>query len=371
MTLDLIAIRRDLHRHPETAFEEHRTAGVVEAHLRALGLQTRRCAGTGVIAEIEGAAPGPTIALRADMDALPIQEQADCAFPSLTPGKMHACGHDAHTAILLGAAEKLVQDRAAIAGRVRLLFQPAEETTQGAPAMMKEGALDGVEAIYGLHNDPQMPVGRAAFRTGPMMASSDRIRITVTGVGGHAAFPHNTADPLIAAAGVLSGLQTAVSRAINPLDPVVVSICVLQGGTTFNVIPSTVYMEGTVRCFSAKVRDEMEGLLGTIASNIAAGYRCSAKLHYERMAPAVNNDPAATALARCVAGQVLGEAHVVDAEPVMGAEDFAAYQEMVPGCFLWLGSQGPHGLHHPGFTLDEGCIPVGAELLYRIALKGR
>lgn len=369
MSLDLIAIRRDLHRHPETAFAEHRTAGVIEEVLRGLGLSPRRCAGTGVIAEVEGALPGPLIALRADIDALPIQEQTGLDFASTCPGKMHACGHDLHTAMLLGVAEALVARRSDLKGRVRLLFQPAEEVTLGARAMVNEGALEGVSGIFGLHNHPGMPVGTAAVKAGPFFAASARFTITVQGNGGHGAYPHLTADPLVAGAAILTGLQTAVSRVINPLEPVVVSVCRFSGGTTFNVIPDRAELEGTVRCYAPAVRDAMPELLRTIAAGIAAGHRCTAEVAYEHMVPGISNHMGAAALVRSVARGVLGDGLVSEAVLTMAAEDFAVYQERVPGCFFWLGSAGPHGLHHPAYQVDEGCIETGVAVMTQLALQ--
>lgn len=369
MPLDLVAIRRDLHRHPEVALNEFRTATEIESILKSLGLSPRRVANTGVVADIKGTLPGPVIALRADIDALPIHEQSGAEYASTHSGMMHACGHDTHTTVLLGAAERLMAVRSRLRGGVRLLFQPAEETTQGARLMIDEGVCDGVSAIVGLHNMPSLPVGQAAFRVGPLMASSDRITVHINGVGGHAASPHLAADPLVAGAAVLSGVQAVVSRAISPLEPVVVTIGHFEGGATFNVIPDHAYMEGTVRCFSSELRDTMPDLLRTAIQGIASGHRCTAELEYERMVPAVDNDVRITELARRVSQRLLGDANVTEAQPTMGAEDFALYQEQVPGCFFWLGSGGPHGWHHPAFTVDERMLPLGAELLAEMACQ--
>lgn len=369
MALDLIAIRRDLHQHPETAFEEHRTAQVIEGHLHDLGLTTRRVAGTGVIAEICGAAgPGPTIALRADIDALPLSEQTGLPYASCIPGRMHACGHDVHTAIGLGVAERLLRRRAELRGRVRFLFQPAEEVTLGARAMVEAGALAGVSAIFGLHNQPALPTGTVAVKPGPLFAASDRFAVTIHGTGGHGAYPHLAADPLVAAAAVLTALQTAVSRSIDPLDPAVVSVCRLAGGTTFNVIPDRAELEGTVRCYAPAVRQAMAGLLTAIAQGVAAGHRCRAEVAYQHLVPAVWNDADAAALVATVAKRVLGPARVQEAAMTMAAEDFAVYQQHLSGCFFWLGSAGPHGLHHPAYAVDEACIETGAALLTEVAL---
>lgn len=368
MSLDLIAIRRDLHRHPETAFEENRTAAVITECLRGLGLDPRSCASTGVIADIAGANPGPTVALRADIDALPIHERTGLDYASTCDGKMHACGHDIHTTTLLGVAEQLLQRRSEISGRVRLLFQPAEEVMLGAKAMLAEGALDGVDAIFGLHNHPGMAVGTAAFRVGPLFAAADRFRITIDGVGGHGAFPHLTADPLVAGAAVITALQTAVSRATDPLEPAVVSVCRLSGGTAFNVIPDRAEMEGTVRCYSPAVRAAMPNLLRTIVEQVAAAHRCRAGLEYEQVVPPVRNDAGATTLARSVAERVLGAGAVSDSTLTMAAEDFSLYQERVPGCFFWLGSASPHALHNPFYRPDEACMEVGVRVMTEITL---
>ena len=361
--LDLIAIRRDLHQHPETAFNEHRTARVIADHLRSLGLQPRFVATTGVVAEIEGAESGPLVALRAETDALPIQEQIGVGFASSYTGVMHACGHDMHVAILLGAAEILSQSRRELRGRVRLIFQPAEETTEGARALVEAGVIDGVEAIFGLHNHPGLPAGKVAFREGSLMAASDRLRIKVLGKGGHAAQPHLTIDPVVAAAGILTGMQTLVSRVVDPLEPLVVSIGHLTAGSTFNVIPDTALMEGTVRYFNPELRRVLPRQLKGLVSGIAEGYRCSAEVEYQHMVPPVHNDTRLNELALGCAIDLLGEENTLPAERSLGAEDFAVYQECVPGCFFWLGSGGPYGWHHPAFTVDESAIEVGARLL--------
>lgn len=367
--LDLVTIRRDLHQHPETAFNEHRTARVIADHLRSCGLQPRFVATTGVVAEIAGVLPGPVVALRADIDALPIQEHSGVKFASRRPGVMHACGHDVHATVLLGAALRICQARDQLHGRVRLIFQPAEETTQGAQALVEAGVLEEVAAIFGLHNYPSLAAGRTAFRVGPLMAASDRLEITVHGRGGHAAQPHLTADPLVAAAAVVMGLQTAVSRLVDPLEPLVVSIGHFASGSTFNVIPDMAHMEGTVRCFSSGLRTALPQHLRGIVTGIAEGYRCRAELEYLPMVPPVTNDPFLTELAQRCAIDLLGAENTLLAERSLAAEDFAVYQQQVPGCFFWLGSGGPHGWHHPEFSIDERALDVGANLLAKIAME--
>lgn len=367
--LDLVTIRRDLHQYPETALNEHRTARVIANHLQSLGLQPRFVATTGVVAEISGVQKGPVVALRADIDALPVQEQSAVEFASRQPGVMHACGHDVHTTVLLGAAQLLCQARHELRGRVRLIFQPAEETTQGARALVEAGVIEQVAAIFGLHNYPSLAAGQVAFRTGPLMAASDRLRIVVRGRGGHAAQPHLTADPLVAAAAVLMGLQTAVSRLVDPLEPLVVSIGHLTGGSTFNVIPDVAMMEGTVRCFSSALRSALPQQLRSIVTGIAEGHRCGAEVEYLPMVPPVTNDPFLTELAMRCATDLFGAESTSLAQRSLAAEDFAVYQQQVPGCFFWLGSGGSHGWHHPEFCIDERALDVGARLLAKIAME--
>lgn len=367
VSLDLVAIRRDLHRHPELAFAEHRTAAVVEDHLRKLGLSPQRLAGTGVIADIAGRGAGPTVALRADMDALPIEEASGVPFASEAPGKMHACGHDAHTTMLLGAAERLVARRQGLNGTVRLLFQPAEEVGLGAKAMIEAGALEGVSSVYGLHNAPWLPVGTAAVRPGPLLAGAARFDIAVSGVGGHAAMPHTTADPVVAGAAIVSALQTIVSRNVDPLQSAVITIGRFHAGHAHNVIPDRAELTGTLRYFAPELAERLPALIRQRAEQLAAAYGCTATVAVTDRIPVVWNEERTAAVAEVALTGVLGKERVLPMDPVMGSEDFAAYQEHVPGTFFWVGSGGPYGLHHPSFTLDEGCLPVGADLLAAVA----
>ncbi len=367
MALDLIEIRRDLHRHPEVALTEVRTASVILRYLQTLGLHPRYCNGTGVIADISGGQPGPLIALRADIDALPVAEATGLPFASVEEGKSNACGHDAHTAILLGAAELLARECAELQGTVRLLFQPAEEIVSGAAGMIEAGALDGVQAILGLHNEPSLPVGRVAVQAGATMAASDRFTIEVTGKGGHAAMPHQTTDSLLAAAAITMSLQTVVSRIVDPVEPAVVTVAQFSAGTVFNVIPDHATLKGTIRYFASEVGECLPRLLETVASNVAAGYRCSALVKYQRMVPSVVNEPRLTELVRSICQAELGMNNVDVPSLTMVAEDFALYQQHVPGCFLRLGSGGLYGLHHPAFTIDEECLRIGAVLMARLA----
>ncbi|THF80390.1 amidohydrolase [Cohnella fermenti] len=371
-----IALRREIHRRPELSGDEGYTAREIARQLAALGIPFRSgIGGHGIVADIAGDQPGPVIALRADMDALPIQEEAEVDFASERPGVMHACGHDAHTAILLGAAEILMKERNRMAGVVRLLFQPAEEINAGARAMLSEGALDGVAEIYGLHNLPTLPAGRVATRSGPMMGSVDRIEIEVEGRGAHGAIPDQGIDPIVCAAALIQSLQSLVSREVSPFAPVVVTIGSIHAGEANNVIPQTCKLIGTIRTFDPAVQERLPDALERIVQGIAAAHRCSAELRYIRQVPVLVNHADNTRFVDAAIDEIIGVDNRGAAEPTLAGEDFSLYLEQVPGCFFWLGS-GPqrdaekaYGLHHPKFTLHEECIPVGSALLAGIALS--
>jgi amidohydrolase len=370
----LIAFRRDLHQYPELSFREERTAGKVADKLARLGLTFRRgVGGHGIVADLPGGQPGPTIALRADMDALPIAEQSGLEFASRTPGVMHACGHDAHTTILLGAAALLHTRRNELAGNVRFLFQSAEEVNAGADAMIEAGALEGVAEIFGLHNLPTLAAGKAATRAGAMMGSVGRIELTVVGRGGHGAIPEQSIDPVVAASAIVMTLQTAVSREISPFEPAVVTIGSIQAGEANNVIPEQAVMTGTVRAFSEAVHDRLPEIIERIAANTAQAYRCRATLKYTSQVPVLENDSRCNEFVHSTIQSQIGATHCSEAEPTLAGEDFAKYLQRLPGCFFWLGS-GPtegaeqaYGLHHPQYRLNEQCIPLGASLLAAIA----
>lgn len=375
LAAELIAFRRDLHRHPELSFEESRTAARVAEQLQAIGLDCRTgVGGHGIVADIAGDRPGPIVALRADMDALPIQEESGLPFASATPGVMHACGHDAHTAILLGAARLLAGNRA-FAGTVRLLFQSAEEINAGAKAMIAAGALDGVAEIYGLHNLPTLSAGLAATRSGPMMGSVDRIEIDIEGRGAHGAIPDQGVDPIVCASAIVMALQSIASRELSPFDPVVVTIGSIHAGDANNVIPHRAHLTGTVRTFHSRVQAEMEERIGRVVQRVAEGYRCAAQLRYVRQVPVLSNHEAPVRHVNAAIEDALGTACLTEAAPTLAGEDFSVYLSHIPGCFFWLGS-GPkdnadqaYGLHHPKFTLQEACIPTGAALLADIARR--
>ncbi|MGZ6098278.1 MAG: M20 metallopeptidase family protein, partial [Myxococcaceae bacterium] len=359
-----------LHAHPELSGQEFRTAERIEKWLTAIGLRPRRAGRTGVVATLEGKSPGPAVALRADTDALPAAVK-----PGDPPAAAaaHLCGHDVHTAILLGAAMLLHEARAELPGPVRFLFQPAEETNQGAAALIADGALDGVQAVFGLHNHPALRAGTAAFKPGPLMAAVDRLEIVVQGKGGHAAAPHLCVDPIVAASAIVTGLQTIVSRAVDPQEPVLVTIGRFHAGEAYNVIPDRAVLSGTVRTYSREVRERVSQLIPELVRQIAAGFRATAEVQYLRQAPPTINDAHWTAIARASAEAILGPDQVGVASPTMGGEDFAFYQERVPGCFFWLGSGNPergitHGWHHPAFAVDEACLPAGAAVMAQIAV---
>ncbi len=375
--------RRDIHAHPETAFEEVRTADFVAEKLAEFGIEVHRgLATTGVVGVLEGQSntSGRAIGLRADMDALHIEELNDFDHRSRHQGKMHACGHDGHTAMLLGAAKYLSETRN-FDGRVAFIFQPAEENEGGGRVMVEEGLFEQfpVEAVYGLHNMPGMPVGTVSLRSGPAMAAFDIFEITVTGKGTHAAMPQLGIDPVVTGAQIVTSLQTIASRRTAPLDSVVVSVTQFHAGDTWNVIPETAVIRGTVRSFKKATQDQMERDIDRMARAICESQGASMTLRYERRYPALVNSEAETAIAGAVAAKVVGEDKVVmGAEPLMGSEDFAYMLEAKPGCYVWLGNGtegGPGGcaVHNPHYDFNDEIAVVGASywatLVEQILLK--
>jgi amidohydrolase len=368
----LIALRRDIHAHPELAFEETRTAGLVAAELARLGIPHRTgIGGTGVLGLIEGGLPGPTLAIRADMDALPIHEETGLPFASTVDGKMHACGHDIHTVTLLGTAAILKELAPRLAGRVVLVFQPAEETLQGAAAMIADGAAEGIDMALGFHNQPEFPVGRFVYVRGACLAASDLFDLTLRGRSGHAAHPYAAVDPIVAAAHFVTQAQTVVSRELKPLHPAVVTIGQSVGGTTYNIIPERVQLKGTVRTLHPEARDTAEAALRRLVAGIETGMRVSATLDYRRMVPPLVN--AASVLEPALASLTaqFGAEAVLEGEPSMGSEDFSAFADRVPSLQISIGA-GTAGrddrLHNADYQPDEGCIPAGVEALSRVAL---
>jgi len=373
---DLVAVRRDLHQHPETAFQEVRTSGVVAERLQALGLEVRTgVAGTGVVATVKGGSPGRTVMLRADMDALPIHEENDVPYRSRNDGAMHACGHDCHTSILLAVARRLVREAASLRGSVRLCFQPAEEVGGGAEKMIEQGVLDPLpDAVFGLHVWQTLAVGKIGVTPGPFMAAVDEFRVTLRGVGTHAAMPHQGRDPVVGLAHVITALQTIASRESDPLREVVVSVTQLRAGTAFNIIPGSAWMNGTVRTFDPGVWQELPGRFERIVRGVAEALGCEADIEFLRYNQPTVNDRAMSALAHEVAAGIVGADNVVDDIRTMGGEDFSAFLAQVPGCFIAVGSRNEsrglvHEHHHPRFDVDESSLEIGAELLLRITRR--
>ncbi len=370
----LTQTRRHLHQHPELSFQEFETSAFIQEHLRALDISHRVVATTGVVATIGNG--NRCVALRADMDALPIVEETELSFASCRTGVMHACGHDFHTTMLLGAARILKEREAELGGTVLLLFQPGEETNPGgASVMIREGALaDPVpQIIFGQHVDPDAPVGTISFRSGPMMASADELSWSIRGRGAHAAQPHKAHDPLFAAAGLVQHLQGQFSRLRDPLVQSVLTITSIHGGSAFNVIPETVEMKGTLRSFNQQWRERAWEMLEEQTQDYCALHGCEGRLQIGKGYPSLVNNVQATEFARSIAEQQVGVANVQDFEPKMWAEDFAYYAQQVPACFWMLGVRPPHvdsmpGLHHPQFTPDEGAMVVGAKMLASVAI---
>ncbi len=374
---DTVALRRHLHAHPELSFAEHRTAAFVAAELRKLGLEPQACAETGLVALIEGQPGGPTVALRADMDALPIQETNDVPYRSTTPGVMHACGHDAHTASLLGAARILNALRTEFKGTVKLLFQPGEERLPGgASLMIKEGALLAPvpASILGQHVFPKLPAGQIGLRSGRYMASTDELYLTVRGRGGHGAMPELNLDPVLVAAHLIVAAQQLVSRRANPKTPSVLSFGkVIANGAT-NVIPNEVYIEGTFRTLDEPWRIEAHQHLRRLCEGLADSMGAVCELEIRRGYPCLDNDPATTARVRAAAEAYLGPENVIDLDQWMAAEDFAYFSQAAPACFYRLGTRAPDGrfaasVHTPTFDIDEAALAVGPGLMAWLALQ--
>ena len=373
---EITAWRRDFHENPELLFDVHRTAGIVAEKLKSFGCDevVTGLGRTGVVGVIRGRTnnSGRVIGLRADMDALPIEEATNVPHASKVPGKMHACGHDGHTAMLLGAAKYLAETRN-FDGTAVVIFQPAEEGGGGGNEMVKDGLMErfGVQEVYGMHNMPGMPLGHFAIRPGAMMAAADRFTITIEGKGGHAARPHDGIDTVVVAAHVITALQTIASRNVDPLESAVVSVCSVKAGDAFNVIPQTATLLGTVRTLSPAVQDLCEARIAAVSQNVCAAFGATATVDYVRGYPVTMNDPAKTAFMVEVAKALVGEQAVdTTPPPMMGAEDFSFMLNERPGAYIFVGNGESAGLHHEAYNFNDEAAPYGVSLWAKIIETG-
>ena len=368
----MVALRRDIHREPELGFDTRKTAEKVLAALdrHPLDLQTG-VAENGIVATLRGGDDGPVVGLRADMDALPIHEETGLPYASEIEGKMHACGHDGHTSILVGAVHALCGMRERLNGSVKFFFQPAEEGGGGGKVMVDEGVADDVSSVFALHLWPGLPFGTAATKAGPIMAAADAFEMTVRGKGGHGAFPHQTADTIAIAAQIVTALQTLVSREVDPVQPAVLTIGEIGAGSAFNIIPETARLGGTVRTLDEDLRRRIPERIEELARGIARGMRGDAALDYDFSYPVTMNDEDAAQHALGVISALFGEENTLELpNPAMGGEDFAFFLEKIPGAFIWLGvGEDVSYLHTPTFAFDEEILPQGAALLTALALE--
>ncbi|MDD2481701.1 MAG: M20 family metallopeptidase [Lutispora sp.] len=369
----VINLRREFHMHPEASWDEVRTSGRVKEELTKMGIPFKEMANTGVMAIIKGKNEGKTVALRADMDALQVKEQNEVPYCSKNEGIMHACGHDGHTAMLLGAAKILNEMKDNIKGTVRLIFQPAEEMAQGANAMVEAGCMDGVDEVFGIHLWSDLEHGKVSVEAGPRMASADMFKIKVKGKGGHGSLPHQGIDAVVTASSIVMDLQSIVSREISPLEPAVVSVGVLKSGTRFNVISSEAVLEGTTRCFSPEIRKRFPKMMERIIKNTAESYRAEAELEYTLGTPPTINEVASSNRAIKTVEKLYGPDAVSLMEKVTGGEDFAVYLEKAPGAIAFVGVRNeekgscyPH--HHERFNIDEDALETGTALYAQYAI---
>ncbi len=370
----IVALRRDIHREPELGFDTEKTAAKVIAALDGLPLDIETgVARNGVVATLRGEGDGPTVALRADMDALPIQEETGLPFASEIEGEMHACGHDGHTSMLVGAAHALSQGalRDRLNGTIKFVFQPAEEGGGGGRVMVDEGVVDDVSSIFALHLWPGLPFGKVATKAGPIMAAADAFEMEIRGSGAHGAMPHLAADAVVIAAQVVTALQILVSREIDPVEPAVLTVGKIGAGTAFNIIPEKARLGGTVRTLNPDLRKRMPWRIEALARGVAKGMGGDANLDYTFSYPVTANDEGAAGRALSVAGDLFGGESILELpSPSMGGEDFAFFLEKVPGAFIWLGvGEDVSGLHTPQFAFDEGILPRGTALLAALALQ--
>ncbi|HEK9102035.1 M20 peptidase aminoacylase family protein [Bacillus pfraonensis] len=366
LTEKLISIHRHLHQYPELSYEEFETTKAIrnwlnEADITIINSDLK----TGVIAEVSGNKNGPTVALRADIDALPIHEETNLSYASKNPGKMHACGHDFHAASILGAAYLLKANESSLNGTVRFIFQAAEESGDGARKVIESGHLQDVQAIFGMHNKPDLPVGTIGIKDGPLMAGVDRFEIEIKGIGTHAAVPDAGVDPIVASSQIVMALQTIVSRNISSFHNAVISVTNIHSGNTWNVIPENATLEGTVRTFQAETRTKIPKLMKRVIKGVADALGVQAKFHWYPGPPAVHNDVTLTELSTHIA-QRMG-LQIISPKPSMAGEDFSFYQQEIPGSFVFMGTNGTQEWHHPAFTLDEGALPISAQFFALLA----
>ncbi|HFU7088972.1 TPA: M20 peptidase aminoacylase family protein [Bacillus cereus] len=368
LTETLIFIRRNLHEHPELSYEEFETTKAIKNWLEEKNITIINSnLETGVIAEISGNSNGPLIAIRADIDALPIQEETNLPYASKINGKMHACGHDFHTAAIIGAAYLLKEKESSLSGTVRFIFQPAEESSNGACKVIEAGHLHGVQAIFGMHNKPDLPVGTIGIKDGPLMAGVDRFEIEIHGVGTHAAVPDAGVDPIVASSQIVMALQTIVSRNISSSHNVVVSVTNIHSGNTWNVIPEKATLEGTVRTFQTETREKIPALMKRIIQGVSDALGVKTEFRFYAGPPAVHNDTSLTNLSTQVAETM--NLNIISPTPSMAGEDFSFYQQEIPGSFVFMGTSGTHEWHHPSFTVDERALPISAEYFALLAEK--
>ena len=365
--------RRDIHAHPEIAFEEHRTAQIVADKLESFGIEVETgIAGTGVVGTLRKGMGNRSIGLRADLDALLINETNDFEYKSKNPGQMHACGHDGHTTMLLGAA-KYLSEKGNFDGTVNFIFQPAEENEGGGRVMIEDGLFDKypVESVYGMHNIPGMPVGSFAIKPGPIMAAFDIFNLKVIGRGGHAAMPQTTVDPIIVGTKIIDAFQAIISRSIDPQEPSVLSVTQFHGGDAYNVIPNQVEIKGCTRCFSPNVQKKLEDEMRQISESICKAYGADCEFHYEHRYPATINSEEEANLAGQVAQEIVGEERVnLSPKPGMGSEDFAYMLQEKPGSYIWIGNGDGEGscmIHNPGYDFNDEILPIGATYWVKMA----
>lgn len=367
----MVEMRRYFHENPEPSTEEYNTSAKIKEELDKMGIPYVSAAGTGVIGTIQGGKPGKTVALRADMDALQVKECTGLPFASKKGGLMHACGHDGHIASLLGAAKILNEIKDEIQGTVKLFFQPAEETAWGAKKMIEEGALEGVDGVFGIHIWADIELGKISVEAGPRMASTDLFRIKVTGKGGHGSLPHQGVDAVVAGSAIVMNLQSIVSREISPLETAVVSVGQIKSGSRFNVIAPEAFMDGTTRAFSAEVRGKFHGMIDRIAKNTAAAYRAEAVTEYEYLVPVTINDERCSKIAEEAVRETFGEDALTTFPKITGSEDFSYFSNEREGvlCFVGTGTENYYPHHHPKFSVDERALPVAASMYAAYAVN--